>query len=190
MVTVYLTRHGATAGNIAGRYIGCTDEPLCDAGIEQARALKTLMPSCDVVFTSPLARARQTARIVFPEKTLTVIEDLRECDFGDFVGKTADEMKDDPDYNAWINANCETPIPGGEDVSAFKERCVKAFLKAVENLPNSTAAAFITHGGAIMAILERLASCDHGFFELYPKNCEYVKCLWENGKLKIQGEDI
>jgi len=183
MITVLLMRHGATAGNLAGRYIGCTDEPLCDLGVEQAKALKMSVPPCDILFSSPLSRALQTAAIVFPDKTPIIIDDLRECDFGDFVGKTPDEMADNPDFTAWVDSNGETPIPGGEDVQLFKERCVKAFLEALKILPGNSTAAFVTHGGSIMAILERLSSVRKGFFEFYPRNCEYVKCVWENGRL-------
>ncbi len=190
MITVCLLRHGATEGNIERRYIGSADEPLCSLGLEQAKALYAEAPACDIVFSSPLSRAYQTAAIVFPDKNPVIIHDLRECDFGDFTGKTADEMCGSSDYRAWVNAGCETPIPGGEKVSFFKERCIKAFLSAIGTLPDRSTAVFVTHGGTIMAILEGLADAGQGFFAYSPRNCEYVTCFWENGKLVIQGEHI
>ena len=48
-----LIRHGKTAGNLAGRYIGCrTDEPLCPEGIAQLREGR--YPAVQRVFASPL----------------------------------------------------------------------------------------------------------------------------------------
>ena len=35
---VYLIRHGKTKGNLEGRYIGTTDEPLCEEGKQSLRA--------------------------------------------------------------------------------------------------------------------------------------------------------
>ena len=54
--TVYLIRHALTKGNLEGRYIGQTDEPLCKEGIEQLEAMKNDYgyPYPDVVFTSSL----------------------------------------------------------------------------------------------------------------------------------------
>jgi len=187
MITVLLMRHGATSGNLARRYNGCRmDEPLCDLGIKQADARKKNAPACDIVFCSPLKRALQTAGIIYPNKKPVVIQDLRECDFGDFTGKTADELSGNPDYRAWVDSNCETPIPGGEDVAAFKKRCVKAFAAALETLRGSQTVAFVIHGGSIMAILEYFNNTKQNLFEQCPRNCDYVKCLWEDGKLTIQ----
>jgi len=189
MLTVFLMRHGATSGNLAGRYNGCRiDEPLCDLGIEQANARKKDAPACDTVFSSPLKRALQTAGIIYPDKKPVVIQDLRECDFGDFAGKTAGELSGNPDYRAWVDSNCETPVPGGEDVAAFKQRCVKAFIAALETLRDNQTVVFVIHGGSIMAILEYFNNTEQNLFESCPKNCGYVKCLWKNGKLVIQGE--
>lgn len=92
MRTILLIRHGATAGNLEKRYIGRTDEPLCALGESQAIALAPSLPQCDTVFSSPLLRCRQTAGILFPERKINIIQDLRECDFGLFEGKNADEM--------------------------------------------------------------------------------------------------
>ena len=60
-----LIRHGKTAGNLAGRYIGCrTDEPLCPEGIAQLRMGR--YPAVERVFASPLRRCRETARLLYP----------------------------------------------------------------------------------------------------------------------------
>ena len=60
---LYLVRHGRTAGNTV-RYVGWGDEPLDDVGREQARALAAQLADepIDVVYSSPLSRALDTAR--------------------------------------------------------------------------------------------------------------------------------
>ena len=70
MIDILFIRHGATEGNLRRRYIGRTDEPLCAAGIAQAERLRGQNLFADCLFVSPLLRARQTAEIVFPKRTL------------------------------------------------------------------------------------------------------------------------
>ena len=66
MIELLFIRHGATEGNLRRRYIGRTDEPLCEAGIAQVKALQKRGLSVDRLFVSPLLRTRQTAD--FPSK--------------------------------------------------------------------------------------------------------------------------
>lgn len=61
---VYLIRHGNTEWNVQGRYLGLTDMPLSDLGVETAK--NTIAPEVDIIFCSPLTRCLQTADILFP----------------------------------------------------------------------------------------------------------------------------
>ena len=65
---VYLIRHGKTKGNLEGRYIGTTDEPLCEEGkqslMQMADAKK--YPAVEALFVSPMLRCRESAKILFP----------------------------------------------------------------------------------------------------------------------------
>ena len=58
MKRVVFVRHGATEGNLQKRYIGCTDEPLCEQGIAQIKALSGL--KADRIVVSPMLRTRQS----------------------------------------------------------------------------------------------------------------------------------
>ena len=64
MIDIFFIRHGATEGNLRRRYIGRTDEPLCEAGIAQVKALQKRGLSVDRLFVSPMLRTRQTADIL------------------------------------------------------------------------------------------------------------------------------
>ena len=98
-----LIRHAKTKGNDEKRYIGAnTDEELSKSGIEQAERRKDdilkLVTKNTQVFSSPMKRALQTAKLLFEDMSITVIKDLKETDFGLFEGKTYDDLKDDSDY--------------------------------------------------------------------------------------------
>ena len=85
---LHLIRHGLTAGNLQGLYIGSgTDIPLCDEGRAQLAELKERFeyPQVDTVFSSPLMRAVETANILFPNATHQFsVHALREASFGVF----------------------------------------------------------------------------------------------------------
>ena len=85
MLKIWLIRHGMTEGNRHGRYIGITDESLCESGRDMLKQLTYPVPQA--VYTSPLLRCTQTAHLLFPGKALLVIDELSECNFGDFENK-------------------------------------------------------------------------------------------------------
>ena len=110
---IYLIRHGKTKGNLEERYIGRTDEPLCEAGRENLK--KYQYPQVEMVFTSPMKRCMQTAETIYPGQQYQCIEELRESDFGAFEGHTYKELSGDVRYQAWIDSGGTLPFPGGEE---------------------------------------------------------------------------
>ena len=157
--TIHLIRHGMTAGNKEGRYIGSTDLPLSEAG---ANRLKTLAaeypyPRAAVYFCSPLKRCTQTLKLLYPEAKPILIDGFRECDFGAWENKTAEEIAaDDPAFARWISGQGkEVTPPGGESGGVFMQRTCAAFEKIVKGLMTSgiTSAAIVAHGGTLMSIL-------------------------------------
>ncbi len=177
MKRVLFIRHGATAGNLEKRYIGRTDEPLCEAGIAQVSKLKEMDWKPDVLFVSPMLRTRQTAELVFPGMEQQIIEDLRETDFGLFEGKTAAELADEPRYQAWVDSLCRAPIPGGESIADFKARCCRAFSATIAALPEDATAAFVVNGGVIMSILEAYAQPKRSFYDYHIDNGDFLLCI-------------
>ena len=180
MKYVVLIRHGATEGNVQKRYIGRTDEPLCPHGQVQAACLAGV--EADRIVVSPMLRARRTADLAFPGREYEIAEDLRETDFGEFEGKTADELTDNENYVNWVNGGCRGIIPGGEPVSDFKARCREGFLRIMEQSPAGSTTAFVVHGGVIMAILEAFFRPERDFYEFYlPNGGCFLADMDENG---------
>ena len=94
---VYLLRHGQTEYNVDKRYQGTRDIPLSEMG---RAALRRADIEPDTVYVSPLCRAVDTARVLFPAARLVPVHDLREMCFGIFEGRNYVEMERDPDYLA------------------------------------------------------------------------------------------
>jgi len=94
---LYLIRHGETLWNRARIFQGKQDSPLTDIGIAQAIALGEYIKKeeieVDEVFSSPLGRAFDTAKLVFSEKEIISDWNLAEMAFGDWEGKDIDHLK-------------------------------------------------------------------------------------------------
>ena len=188
MAELILIRHGKTAGNLLGRYIGSrTDEPLCDEGREGLAGKQ--LPEVERLYVSPMKRCVETAEILWPgfdRKKMQKVTDLRECDFGDFENKNYKELSGNGDYQAWIDSNGTLPFPNGESMDAFKSRCLEAIARIVEEVSGAEQewiasgktgifrAGIVVHGGTIMAILEQYGYPKAAYFDYQVKNgCGY-----------------
>lgn len=185
MISLVFIRHGATKGNLEKRYIGSTDEPLCEMGVNQVIKLKEFDFPDEHIFVSPMKRAIQTAEIIFPDSKYVIEEDFKESDFGIFEGKNASELSESKEYRLWVDSMCKSPIPKGEDIDSFKKRCVNAFIKIIKSLPDGANVSFVVHGGVIMAIFEVLSEEKGSFYDFHIKNGEFIRGQFENGKIKI-----
>ena len=153
---IYLLRHGLTAYNAEKRYQGQRDIPLCPAGRAQLRQAD-LRP--ETVYITPLCRTRQTAEVLFPGARLVEVKDLQEMCFGSFEGKNYVEMEHDADYQAWVQANCESKCPDGERKDDFSNRICSAFSALVDKAlaDGEELLVILAHGGTQMAAMERYA---------------------------------
>lgn len=165
-VELVAVRHGMTAWNLERRYQGQRDIPL--AFPEAEAALLRLRDALegerfDLIYSSDLTRCRQTLEFsraaphgaqVLPEVR------LREIDFGDYEGKTYDELKDQPDYRAWIDSVGEQRIPGGENAADLRAR-LNAWLtdvaSAAANVDGTAPIKVlaVAHGGVIRELRRR-----------------------------------
>jgi len=160
---LHLIRHGLTEGNFTGLYLGSgTDLPLCDEGRARLQQLKNSFayPQVDTVFTSPLARAVQTAQLLFPHAAhLYELQDLREAGFGVYDGKPITELAKDPDFARWMDPASGFVPEGAEPTARFHKRCGDALLKLFEYMIKAGVeeAACVAHGGVIMSMLAQHA---------------------------------
>ena len=170
----FLVRHGETEGESSIRYHGRTDVPLSEPGREQmrlaARAIETRLGAQNFarVFSSPLIRASEGARIVAGEAaSIVTIEEFAEVHFGLFEGLTADEIRERyPERFAIWNADRLAPdyiYPEGESRADFAtrvERGLERMLAIWTPRRDQTDhdALLVAHRGVIRAIVRKLTS--------------------------------
>lgn len=184
-----LIRHGCTKGNLEHRYVGTTEEGLTEDAVRQIKANRDCYPEPDILFVSPLGRCRETASLLYPGIRQEIIPDLRECAFGAFEYKNYLELQGNAEYQAWIDSGGILAFPGGESRKAFIDRCSNGFLTGYRTALQRKCekAAFVVHGGTIMAVLHRYSSPHKDYFEWQVKNAQgYVgKTQEKEGQLLI-----
>lgn len=157
---LYLLRHGMVRDNLEGRYTGSRDPDLCEEGITELLSLqqKYEYPGVGRVYSSPMKRCVETARLLYPELTPVVVEELRECGLGEFEGRTVEELKSSPDYRRWMEDAASATPQGGEPLEEFCARIAAGLDAVIRDVMKDgmSAAAVITHGGVISTLL---ASC-------------------------------
>ena len=153
MNPIYLIRHGKTQANLLHLYCGSTDLPLSQEGMEQLGTLHYALPPVRFL-TSGMQRTEQTLAVLFGDVPHGQDAAFREIDFGAFEMHSYDQLKENPDYIAWISGDNHRNVPpGGESGEAMTARVLAGFRRLqMENLPT----ALITHGGVIAAIMESL----------------------------------
>jgi len=184
-------RHGQTFSNVNRQFAGgLSDVPLTELGIEQAKETKSKMESYfenynpivkekilnpKRVFVSPMIRAQQTAKILYPNSKIVTIEGLREMKMGLFENMTHEQMiegkfadgsvskENAKIYQDWLDSKGENPCPSnkdfeGESKASFTVRTVNAFSKILSQLEEDELPIVIAHGGVQMCLCESFFS--------------------------------
>lgn len=155
--TIYLFRHGLTKGNLNAQYIGHTDLPLTTDSISSLKSIKAHQhyPEVEAVFSSPLKRCTESAKIMFPKNNIIVIDDFTEYNFGEFEGLTAEDLKDNEDFKNWLHGDIYAAPPYGESNARFAHRVCAAFEKVIDGCvkTGTQTVAIVGHAGVLMTIL-------------------------------------
>jgi broad specificity phosphatase PhoE len=158
-----LARHGETDWNSVGRWQGHADPPLNERGRRQAAELADRLAGDGIaaVYSSDLARASQTARVVAERLGLDVVEDpgLREIDVGSWSGLTRAEVEQrfPEGYARWLGGEIGHD---GETREQLAVRVVDA-TQTIAGRHEGETVLLVTHGGVIRA-LRRHAAGDPG----------------------------
>jgi probable phosphoglycerate mutase len=154
MTTLLLARHGETDWNSERRWQGHADRPLNELGRAQAAELAESLDGTPIaaIYSSDLARARETAQIVGARFGLPVVLDpgLREVDVGEWSGLRHDDMAErfPEGFARWENGG--HGWEGGESYEAMRERAVAALLRIATEHDGQTLLV-VAHGGTIRA---------------------------------------
>jgi broad specificity phosphatase PhoE len=147
---VVLVRHAETVASVERRYLGWSDAALTAAGRAAAAALGERIGPADIVFSSDLARALETARIALPGVVVEPDARLRELNFGAFDGRTYEEnvAAHGALFRAWMDDPYAVRPPQGELLGELEAR-VGEWLAA---LPAAGRIVAFTHAGAMHAL--------------------------------------
>ena len=189
---IHFIRHGSINPTLQGRYIGATDVPLSDKGKTELRKYDATMayPYAKVVFTSPLKRCSQTAKILYPHIEPLVIDQLSECHFGEWENRSAAELMNDELFKRWLAGDPGAKPPRGESNADFTRRVCLMFENIVDGLmkTGTTDAVIITHGGVMTTLLSVYGIpqakpfdwvCDNGF----GYSLRITPILWQRDKV-------
>jgi broad specificity phosphatase PhoE len=188
VTTLLLVRHGETDWNRDGRWQGHSDTQLNDVGREQAKRLAAQLEGVDVVYSSDLARARETAELVACALGLQVHPDarLRERSFGAWEGKTGPEIEAEfgAAHARWLAGDG----PGADDAEAFGDFAarVQSFLEDVLARHADATVLVVAHGGSLRVIHALAQGLDYvRDHRLIPPmaNCEVARYAARDGKL-------
>ena len=162
MTELLLVRHGETDWNREFRFQGHADPPLNETGREQARTLADELAGepIDAIYTSDLARARETAEILAARlgKDVVPLRELREIDVGEWQGLTWPEIEER--HPAGVEAWRERGHgwEGGESYEQLGERIVAALRRISAEHPGERVLV-VGHGGTIRATRAFVEGC-------------------------------
>jgi alpha-ribazole phosphatase len=150
-----LIRHGKTEANEKHLYCGSTDLPLSEVGKAELTERKNTVEYPSIkgfrILTSGMRRCEETLSILYADIPHETDPAFREMDFGAFEMRSYEEMKNDPDYIAWIIGDNEANItPGGESGNLMTVRVLEGLKRLIADGRDTL---IVTHGGVIAAIM-------------------------------------
>ncbi len=177
-MNLYVIRHGQTEWNVLKKMQGSADIPLNEKGIEQAYITKEKLKNIniDIVFCSPLKRARKTAEIISDNNDLEIViaDELTERCYGEFEGISKSAF----DYNEFWSYNKNKNYVKAENIQSFFDRVYK-FLDKLKDKYSDKNILIVTHAG-VVKVIECYANgmlADEEIGPFLPENCsvsEYI----------------
>ncbi|AHL70829.1 MULTISPECIES: histidine phosphatase family protein [Bacillus] len=184
MTAICLVRHGETDWNAAKRIQGRTDIPLNDTGKWQAEQTGLYLKDAhwDVVISSPLSRAKETAHLILQHvhAPLVIMDDFIERDYGDAEGMSFEERQ-----KLFPNKQ----YPNMEPLSALQDRMLEGIEKVRATYPDQRVL-IVAHGAAIHALLTSLADEHMGIKDTRLENACLNYVEWTDGEWKVNDYNV
>jgi broad specificity phosphatase PhoE len=160
-IRILLVRHGETRWNPIRRFQGArSDLPLSQKGREQAHALALVLKDdyLTAIYSSPLARTMETARLIqnfHPSVPLFEEESLIEMDLGEFEGMESQWWAMHyPDFHkTWKETPTSVTMPGGESLQDVQTRAIGALERITKLHPPASTLLFCSHNFVNLTIL-------------------------------------
>ncbi len=191
---IYFVRHGETEWNKKRKLQGQSDIPLNEYGRELAQVTLKGQEDIpfDIIFTSPLSRAKETAEILRGNRNISIVEDKRliELGFGVGEGKSIAAIRRQPEiklYNFLCKPEEYVPPRGGETFIDLYKRC-QSFIDEVV-IPSEEkyeTMLVVGHGALIRGMIGCVEDVPlKDFWRVNHKNCSTTIMECVNGQLKM-----
>ena len=188
---LYIIRHGRTEQNEANRLQGRRDTPLNETGIHQAESAGELFRGKNIVFdriySSPLTRAMDTARLVSPDTEIITDERLLEMDYGPYEG--CDLNYPPAEIIEFFSDFVHNKAPEGMEQLSSVTRRLGSFLEEIKAYAENHTVLVSTHAIAMKGALEYLTPKANGkFWSQYIGNCAVWYTSVVNGQYTVPEE--
>lgn len=185
---IYLIRHGQTAGNKAHKLQGRAEIPLNETGREQARTaarwFKERQIRFDLVYSSPLGRAIETAGIIAADANIRIDQRLIEMEYGPYEGMDLKEPR--PEVLRFFSDFVNIPEPEGMEPLAEIVKRTGDFLEEIRPLAKKNTILISTHAIALKGALEYLTPESKGsYWSKYVANCEIYQTELKDGEYTV-----
>ncbi len=166
-MNLILIRHGQSEWNALNQFTGWKDPDLTAEGIEEARnagkIINNLKINFDLVFTSALIRAQNTAEIILKEINQSLLsiknQALNERNYGDLAGLNKDDARKrwgDEQVHIW-RRSYDIPPPGGESLKDTGERVLPFFMKEIlPHICKGKNVLVAAHGNSLRSLIKFL----------------------------------
>lgn len=182
MTRIYLVRHGTTEWNREEVFRGRVDCPLNETGKAEARATASYFQGIpiDSVFSSPLARAVETAAAIAAGRGVEVILEpaFTDLDFGEWQGHPLKEVRDRyPElYRAWRERPQDVTFPQGENLDQVRTRAWERLLRIAQESPDRTVV-IVSHRVITKVLLCAALGLDNSHFWQIKQDTTAINCL-------------
>ena len=151
-MNLYLVRHGKTEYNKKNLYQGRTNIPLSIEGKAESFRLHNDLKGVEFnyVYSSPLKRARDTARIIVPYLEAKVDDRIIERDLGDYEGTSFESDNGNIDER-FDDLNLNFQERNVEGIKVLFDR-VTSFIEEIKEKHKGENVLIVTHNGAINVV--------------------------------------
>ena len=179
-----LVRHGETSANLDGVWHGSTDTPLTERGRRQAERVAGFLaqrhPDARAVYSSPLARARETAGVISAQLGLPLVLDpgLAEYHLGSWEGLSYADLHNK--HRLWerIKEDADFAPHGGESPRTVVDRFTGS-LRRIAAQHEGERVVVVAHGGALSMVLAALLDGDYSQWKRVMNNCAVSELVIE-----------
>ena len=182
-----LFRHGRTAWNAERRFLGTSDVPLDDQGLAEVERLAHLRSAFVAIYSSPLARARQTAEGLAPPP-IRIVDALRELHHGALEGLTGPEaMARYPEFlAAFAGDPTDLRVPEGETLGEVRERALAAVRAIAASHAPGDRVAVVSHQMVIASLVCTLSGESLAGWRRYGvPNTGTAVLRWDGAELRV-----